>query len=87
MFFVLLFLALLIYLIIDGAEVDSDKLRKELIPSGYWFKSNDLSTINSDYSDLSQNDTRLSLNFSCKEDPALGFSTGYLDLNQQSDIE
>ncbi|SHN56828.1 hypothetical protein SAMN02745247_01589 [Butyrivibrio hungatei DSM 14810] len=74
-------------LLIDGAEEDSSKLRKDLIPTGYWFKSNDLSPINSDYSDLSQNDTRLSLNFSCKEDPALGFSTGYLDLNQQSDIE
>ena len=72
---------------IDGAEEDSSKLRKDLIPTGYWYKSNNLAPINSDYKDLSQNDTRLSLNFSCKEDPSLGFSTGYLDLNQQTDIE
>lgn len=74
-------------LMIDGAEEDSSKLRKDLIPTGYWYKSNDLAPINSDYKDLSQNDTRLSLNFSCREDPSLGFSTGYLDLNQQKDIE
>lgn len=73
--------------LIDGAEVDSDKLRKELIPSGYWFKSNELDPFGADYTDLSKNNTHVSLSFFCKEDPALGFSTGYLDLNQDHDIE
>lgn len=65
---------------IDGEKLDHAGLYKKTIPGEYLFYESSIRTYDEAFEGYENKKVELSLSFHCEKDPALDFSTGYIEL-------
>ncbi len=66
---------------VDGMVAEGSTIYKSFIPKGYVYQSNVISSYDEQFQTLSDKEVKISMNFKCDADPAMSFSTGYLDIS------